>query len=773
MLPFESAIPAWVAGCSCIFFATLFVGSLYLFPVKKQAPTGNHATDRSQQRLDRDHPLVIKQRIKGIVLTSVLITLYLWVVFSISGAIPFDQASQRVCAFLQLLGLTVPACGFAQWLHHIFTPLALVVILFLGPLVMMLIDSELPFQSRFYWKNQLQNLREWIGIRNYIVGPIAEEYIFRACMVSITATSGASPKAMIFGLPLVFGIGTFIRSNGIRPRKNLPKVNLMSADAEADVFCTMKRFGGTKNSWTFRAGRFFYDPIGRMGAWEMDHFFETGKELVLAQSELSTPFQTLPPEDTPICFRRAVIGLSSQCGLDYCENNAPAEVYKSFQEEIAEYYRPTPLTWEKHVKSAQESINRTQEKEQTHKYGQDKIEAQEQEVEKKNAAKSQLGCLDLARYYNFESAGPNHGIENGEAKSRVGQMHPDIVDPAETYQNLFVEGKEGEAQGEQTQREGSRRLVNDEELIQGLVQSGFRVKWITFDHGCGIAETAYLLGDINVLISPHGNALGTSIFMPNHEAVPTVISVDTARYHEPWFKFTTTAIGQRFIRTVCGPTNYVDEVSREYCPYFKDLKGAWDIMSSHSLVLGLPDSMVKTDKQKESMSGDERDKLRDASREYVKNNPAAQKLAEQEMDILTGPEMPVSIIQKYGEIAYEFMGVYWKGSPRYVDDLEQEKIKESAAITTTTTTIKQQSGSTGAAQKSYRPFVEYVRKGQACGPDDCEGILGRNVANEKTNAFGKHSVDDISKWGQPTSKSEALRAGLTTEVLQRTWQIEA
>ncbi|KAG9060870.1 hypothetical protein KI688_007939 [Linnemannia hyalina] len=632
---------------------------------------------------------------------------------------------------------------------------------------------------------------------------------------------GGQTVARDIELPEATWTCAFIRSNGIWPRKNLPKVNLMSADAEADVFWqprlqrswrnvirahyvnetvfvhgfTMKRFGGTKNSWTFRAGRFSYDPIGRMGAWEMDHFFETGKELVLAQSELSTPFQTLPPEDTPICFRRAVIGLGSQCGLDYCENNAPAEVYKSFREEIAEYYWSTPLTWEKHVKNVQESINRTQEKERTHKYGQDKIEAQEQEAEKKKAAKLQLRCLDLARYYNFESAGPNHGIENGEAKSRVGQMHPDIVDPAETYQNLFDEGKEGEAAKESKrklvvgiiQREGSRRLVNDEELIQGLVQAGFRVKWITFDHGCGIAETAYLLRDINVLISPHGNALGTSIFMPNHEAVPTVISVDTTRYHEPWFKFTTTAIGQRFIRTVCGPTNYVDEVSREHCPYFKDIKGAWDIMSSHSLVLGLPDSMVKTDKQKESMSGDERDKLRDASREYVKNNPAAQKLAEQEMDVLIGPEMPVSIIQKYGGIAYEFMGVYWKGSPRYVDvprivkfvqslqqDLEQEKIKESAAITTTTTTaIKQQSESMGAAQKSYGPFVEYVRKGQACGPDDCEGILGRNVANEKTSAFGKHSVDDISKWGQPTSESQALRAGLTTEVLQRTWQIEA
>ncbi|KAK3816881.1 MAG: hypothetical protein J3R72DRAFT_45751 [Linnemannia gamsii] len=214
MLPFQSVIPPWVAGCSCVFFATIFVGSLYLFPVKKQVPAWGNLSDlrdrnqaHPQVRLDRDHPLVIKQRIKGIFFTSVLVTIYLWVVFSLSGAIPSDQpTSSRIRAFLQLLGLTVPAHGVIQWLHHIFTPLALVAVLFLGSLCMMLIDGELPFQARFYWRNHVQNVCEWIGIRNYIVGPIAEEYIFRACMVSITAMSGASPKAMIFGLPLVFGV---------------------------------------------------------------------------------------------------------------------------------------------------------------------------------------------------------------------------------------------------------------------------------------------------------------------------------------------------------------------------------------------------------------------------------------------------------------------------------------------------------------------------------------------------------------------------------------
>lgn len=555
----------------------------------------------------------------------------------------------------------------------------------------------------------------------------------------------------------------------------------------------MKRFGGTKDSWTFRAGRFYYDPLGRMGTWEMDHFIETGKELVLSQTELATPFQTLPPEDTPICFQRAVIGLGSQCGLVYCENNTPAEVYKAFRDDISEYYWSTPQTWERHVKNAQDLINKgLQHQEHTQKSRQDKNEVamRRQDAAGNKAATSQLQCLDRARYYNFESAGPNHGPENGEAKSRFGQMHPDVVEPAETYQNLFVEDKKGGAVKESKrklvvaiiQREKSRRLVNDEELIQGLVQAGFRVKWITFDHGCGIAETAYLLRDVNVLITPHGNAIGTSIFMSSHEPVPTVISVDNSRYKEGWFKHTTSAIGQRFIQTVCGPTNYADETAREHCPYFKDLKGAWDLLRYDNLVLGLPDSRIKTDEERKSMSNEERDRWRDANREYVKNNPAAQKLAEQEMEVLIAPEMPETMFQKYGELAREFMWAYWKNSPRYVDvvrvvkfvqslqqDLEQEKIKNSA---TTTSSLQQLGGNVSNAQKSYGLFVDYVRKGQACGPDACEDILERNVANENTSAFGRHSIDDVSKWGQPTSESQALRAGLTTEVLQQNWQIE-
>ncbi|KAG0284551.1 hypothetical protein BGZ96_011078 [Linnemannia gamsii] len=172
------------------------------------------------------------------------------------------------------------------------------------------------------------------------------------------------------------------------------------------------------------------------------------------------------------------------------------------------------------------------------------------------------------------------------------------------------------------------------------------------------------------------------------------------------------------------------------------------------------------------MSYEQRDKLRDANREYVRNNPEAQKLAEQEMNVLIAPEMPETMFKKYGELARKFMCAYWKNSPRYVDvvrvvkfvqslqqDLEQEKIKDSTSATTTTTTsIQQLGGNVGSAQKSYGLFVDYVRKGQACGPDACEDILELNVANGDTSAFGRHSIDDVSKWGQPHERESGAES---------------
>ncbi|KAI8363213.1 hypothetical protein B0O80DRAFT_8661 [Mortierella sp. GBAus27b] len=208
----QGLISPWVAGTSCVLFAALFVGSLYMFPVvsrssKMAQSSSNNPSPSSvpSPRLDRDHPLVIQQRIKGIAATMVIVPIYLWILFSISGAIPSDMPlGSRISVFVHLLGLA-PPFGL-ELLNHLLVPLALVAMLFMGPLLIMWVDNELPFQLRWRWSTQWRELWQWIGIRNYIVGPIAEEFIFRACMVSTLACSGASLKAMVFGLPLVFGI---------------------------------------------------------------------------------------------------------------------------------------------------------------------------------------------------------------------------------------------------------------------------------------------------------------------------------------------------------------------------------------------------------------------------------------------------------------------------------------------------------------------------------------------------------------------------------------
>ncbi|KAF9087587.1 hypothetical protein BGX27_002890, partial [Mortierella sp. AM989] len=74
----------------------------------------------------------------------------------------------RIGHFLRLLGLMLPSSPL-KILSHLFIPLFLVAVLFLGPLFMMFLSKELPFQSRFQWAKCWHDLLEWIGIRNYVV----------------------------------------------------------------------------------------------------------------------------------------------------------------------------------------------------------------------------------------------------------------------------------------------------------------------------------------------------------------------------------------------------------------------------------------------------------------------------------------------------------------------------------------------------------------------------------------------------------------------------
>ncbi|ORZ08285.1 hypothetical protein BCR41DRAFT_147789 [Lobosporangium transversale] len=472
----------------------------------------------------------------------------------------------------------------------------------------------------------------------------------------------------------------------------------------------------------------------------MDHFFYTGKEIVLHLEEVATAFQTLPPSDAPICFKRAVIGLGSQCALSYCENNIPAEVYKAFRDEIADHYWGTPGRWDSHL-----ALHRVTED-------------------------NSLQCLDLARYYNFDGVGQDYSQERDEKSKQIDQLHPDVVNSEQGSKNITT-GASSESHERKLvvgiiQREGSRRLINDEAFIQALVKAGFRVKWMTFDHGCGIAETAYLLRDVQVLVSPHGNAIGTSLFMPTSDPIPTIISADSTRYAESWFKFTTTVLAQRFMSAVCGPSNYPDEVTKAQCPHVRDSDLAERYLKHSQLVLGLPPSMVKSDKEKKSMSQGQIGKMIQSHRAYVKSHPEAKALAEKEFEELLGPEASTTLYNKYGESTFGFWELYWKAMPRYLDVPRLVQFIENRQ---NDWMRERQEAAAGGRQPSddmaaYRSFMEYVRKGQICrigGWNDCAEIQQRNIAGPLT-AYGRHSIDNIAQWGEPTSESQSLLQGVET-----------
>ncbi|KAG0277195.1 hypothetical protein BGZ95_006331 [Linnemannia exigua] len=513
------------------------------------------------------------------------------------------------------------------------------------------------------------------------------------------------------------------------------------------LYSTMKRYGGTKASWTFKVNSHYNEyNTKRQGKWEMRHVFQTGFELVLLEDELATEFQTLPPSDAPICFRQAVIGLGSQCALGYCEKNIPSDIYHSFRDVIADYYWKTPDTWQRHIRTSQDLIDA---EEQIRLKSEEGGSADTAAEAKTGTQNSTLSCLDKARYYNFEPSSGADPLEPlKESRTRVGYKFPDNVD-AEVGHPLYGRRRLVVAM---IQREGTRRVINDQELVESLAAAGFRVKWITFDNGCGLPETAYLLRDVHVLISPHGNAIGTSVFMPTTNPVPTMISLDASRYSEAWFINTATAIGQRFIHTICGPHEYVDAGAKTRCPYYKDEALGYKAISiwGRRIVLGLSDELAQTYRERVARGETSDEELQDL-RDYVESTPEAQQLAKEEMDYLIGPDVPAALFKKYDtEIVKYFLEVFWRDIARYADvprvvalvqELQKDQQREQAAAITAA------AYGPPTPELEFQQYLNYLRESRACGVKYCKQIIKRNVVTE-SRAFGIHSIDDPHRWGQ-------------------------
>ncbi|ORY04903.1 Abi-domain-containing protein [Basidiobolus meristosporus CBS 931.73] len=175
------------AVLSCLFFVAVFVGGFYV-----KSPVSHSAN------FSKNDPRVIIHRIKCVLVACIVSPLYLYMLLSYKGY--FNQKN----SFLELLNIL--GLSYRSAITSIVSSLLIVAALFLGPLVLAALDQELPFQSQFnFTADVLETVTSLSGFRNFIFGPIAEEFIFRSCMVPVYHFAGFSPSITVLCLPLYFG----------------------------------------------------------------------------------------------------------------------------------------------------------------------------------------------------------------------------------------------------------------------------------------------------------------------------------------------------------------------------------------------------------------------------------------------------------------------------------------------------------------------------------------------------------------------------------------
>ncbi len=140
---------------------------------------------------DRDHPATIKRRFVSALGMTVVSPAFAWLLGS-----PSVVSRNGIWA---AVGLRRDGLGAACLI-----PLVLTMVLFLGPLAMMLSsEATLYLVARpYYWRRSLSDLIWW---RNHVVAPFTEEFTFRACMLPILL-GRFSPRTAMVVSPLFFGV---------------------------------------------------------------------------------------------------------------------------------------------------------------------------------------------------------------------------------------------------------------------------------------------------------------------------------------------------------------------------------------------------------------------------------------------------------------------------------------------------------------------------------------------------------------------------------------
>ncbi|KAL7419955.1 CAAX prenyl protease [Cryptotrichosporon argae] len=186
-------------------FTASYVGSLYVAQhvfaplVARRRPSAPPSSASSPAHApslapsSRDHPTTIRLRMSAVGLSTLL---------SLSGV----QYAVKKTSSLSWADSLLPALrllGIPAQLSDIPThPLsyALAPTLLLGPLAAMALDGSLPGQRNWIPEFGL------VEARNYVVGPVTEELVFRSAVLAVSTLGGLSFRSLVFGTPLWFGI---------------------------------------------------------------------------------------------------------------------------------------------------------------------------------------------------------------------------------------------------------------------------------------------------------------------------------------------------------------------------------------------------------------------------------------------------------------------------------------------------------------------------------------------------------------------------------------
>ncbi|KAI5479216.1 hypothetical protein MNV49_003910 [Pseudohyphozyma bogoriensis] len=192
-------------------YTTAYLSAIYLLPQTRvdlappapppapRPPTpddGTAPTDPiASTPRDRNHPEIIRARLLAVSVSTALSCASL-------ALLPTSPASPSIPT---LLGLTLPSAP-KQLLNLVALPLGLTATLFAGSLYIIGLRGGLPGQKWWSWRGAVRDFGGWQGVRNYIVGPLTEELVFRSCIIAVSKLAGMSKSQMIFLTPLYFGI---------------------------------------------------------------------------------------------------------------------------------------------------------------------------------------------------------------------------------------------------------------------------------------------------------------------------------------------------------------------------------------------------------------------------------------------------------------------------------------------------------------------------------------------------------------------------------------